>query len=116
MQPSPLPEAGGSYGAPMGRQSDDLSKGATEAIVRPIMPNPYEDAYDAGGVYWGLGNQVWRIETNAGDVAYFRAATRHDAEQEARDMLPSASLDVWRDVGAMPDEHAREAILSDREY
>jgi hypothetical protein len=100
----------------MGRTSQDLDGDATEAIVRPIMPNPYEDAYDAGGAYWGLGNQVWRIETDAGNVAYFRAATRHDAREEARERLPDVSLDVWRDVGTMPEEHAREAILNGREY
>lgn len=71
---------GDGWGAPFGRSTNDqfiyhtlqqafrqseemLSEGADLPLIiaRPIMPAPAKEAYDAGGHYWGVGDQVWQV-------------------------------------------------------
>jgi len=59
----------GKYGAPMGRR--DVGKPPTNKKVFDCrVPMNSEGAYDRGGAYWGIGNQLRVSYTK--DLCYIR--------------------------------------------
>lgn len=69
-----LPDVGGKFGAQMGRavyRDDDDSP----VLARRVTID--EHGYDAGGAYWGIGENLWKIHTakDHGALAYIRAKT-----------------------------------------
>ncbi len=79
------------YGAPMGRHSDDRSLFAgVTAQLRRVPAVDYD--YDPGGAYWGglEDNPLWCVWDDDGLTAYFRAKDRDAALRE----LPASCVIV----------------------
>ena len=95
----PLPEAGGAYGAPMGRRSGNLAGGEPVRAERVALD---PGGYDSGGAYWGArppGVSLWRVTgTESGAAVYVDARSRAEAIAEADpDSLEAArgAADGW---------------------
>ncbi len=76
------------YGAPMGRQSDNISMSEGTGTLHAV---PLEDGgYDSGGAYWGLGLPLWCVVTEDGR-AFFRAS---DPLTGVKEVCPD--VDTWK--------------------
>jgi hypothetical protein len=101
-----LPPVNGQFGAPMGRSDRDQSEQPLQILRMSMDPQ----GYDAGGAYFGLGDDLWVAVSEDLDTRVIaRAKTRADAISVMQD----SGLDVGRiqpdvidpanvDPGAMP--------------
>ena len=85
------------FGAPMGRESDDLSDFRGKVHLRYV---PFVDGdYDAGGAYWGGGMYtlpLYCLWDDEGHVHYLRAATRDNAKGIVRLSSGSEGIKFYR--------------------
>lgn len=75
-----LPQVGGRYGAPMGRNAYHAEP---FAILTARHISLDAGGYDAGGAYWGLGQPLWRVECDGLPASYIRAETSSQAIKQA---------------------------------
>lgn len=93
--PMALDEVGSKYGAPMGRCSVlpvDLNEPVKFRMVKLKFVG---HDYDEGGAYWGLGDPIYFAKGDASEVVvktYVRAATRAEAKEKIRSLLPQATF------------------------
>ena len=86
---SPFPKLDCKYGAPMGRNSDNLALDPQLDLPETIAVAGPAGEYDAGGAYWGTSPSegpvwaVWRKGKRAEGIAYVRAASRDAAIKAA---------------------------------
>ena len=83
---NPFPKVSCTYGAPMGRYSDNPSnlKGIKRLSARRQGGG---GGYDKGGAYWGTPSNVWGVWGTVDDetrCAYVRASSRADAIAQVR--------------------------------
>lgn len=71
-----LPNVRGKYGAPMGRRSARSIGG--EIVIAPV---PMEDAYDVGGAYWGLPQNLFVAQSGDGSTRFYRADSFSEVEE-----------------------------------
>lgn len=76
------------YGAPMGRQSCPVSGKCR--LQRMYLP--YDNAYDSGGAYWGIGDPLYVCEDREGHQYFVRALTRDQVKQLIKLLNPTITF------------------------
>jgi len=90
---SKLPEVSSKYGAPMGRRNN-YGRGIESPRLTVSAVTIDSGGYDSGGAYWGIGEPLWQVESECGEVSYFtRAPSRSQAEEVARERHPGATVE-----------------------
>ena len=82
---NPFPPINCTYGAPMGRRSQN-AEALKHAKRLHARPQGGSDGYDKGGAYWGTPSNIWGVWAWVeGEVAYtyVRAASRAQAIAKA---------------------------------
>lgn len=87
-----LPSGASRYGADMGRVSRDLNLDDRLGLRRVYLNG---GGYDAGGAYWGIGQPLYQVRDEAGNVDYFRAADRPAAKLKLAS-IAGKPLRFWR--------------------
>ena len=89
---NPVEPVSSRYGAPMGRHSTlqgDVLPSDRPMQLQRIRLN--SGGYDAGGVYWGLGEPLYWFCNYEGDVTgYIRASSRNAAKAQICADYPAA--------------------------
>ena len=84
--PIVLRELSGKYGAPIGRDNQQLGESCKLQKVKMSSCG----AYDCGGAYWGIGTQLWVAEDLDGSQFFVRAKSRKEAKAEIIRHNPAA--------------------------
>ena len=112
----PLSPCADQHGSQMGRtptpRAEKLSEDEIELVVaRPIIPDPYAEAYDAADAYWGLGPQVWQVNLHTTDKHYvYYARLGMLADKKLAKKYPDTEVDVWSDTYGYNHHQAKRAI------
>lgn len=106
-----LPPVSTQFGAPMGRQE---GRSAQPTAPVEVLRMPLDDGgYDSGGAYWGLPNNLFRVEDGDEFCTYLRAQSKADAIEQFKKAYPDAEVrtDTY-DTDAFVDGYLECAVWS----
>ncbi|AKM09369.1 hypothetical protein [Croceicoccus naphthovorans] len=88
----PTPPVNARYGAPLGRRSHQQGDVLPDDPPLTLLHCPLDEGgYDEGGAYWGLGDPLFWVGNDEGDLAYFlRARGLRHAQRLVREDYPDA--------------------------